>query len=84
MTPEGYDRLRDDQATGHLRAAHAVIIADAIFECYRFNREHSPELKPEDYAPVFPSYQSLERRYQAELTKANIEDYHKCAANYGG
>ena len=44
---------------------------DMIFEMsyssYRYNRLRFPARGPEGYAPVFPNWEALEERFQADI-----------------
>jgi hypothetical protein len=42
------------------------IIADATYICYKYNRERTPSISPEDWRCVFGDTTRLEQRYQAE------------------
>ena len=44
-----------------------AVVGDLIYVAYRFNRNRSPDVTPEQWARVFfPGAAALEARYQAE------------------
>ena len=43
------------------------IISELDYSCYRFNRQESPHVTPEQWAKIFgPSTQAMETRFIAE------------------
>jgi hypothetical protein len=48
---------------------HKDLIDDAKYECYKYNRQRSPELAPELYKKVFDNVDAMEEKYQKELQK---------------
>jgi hypothetical protein len=44
-----------------------ILLADAQYVNYRYNRNRNPERIPEEWANCFPNWESLERIYQAEI-----------------
>ncbi len=53
--------------------AEKALMADATYTCYIYNRQRTPEIPPEQYRPVFPNVDELEKRFQGELTEADLD-----------
>ena len=45
-----------------------TLIDELIYSNYAYNRQRSPAITPEGWSTVFPTWQTLEARYQQEVT----------------
>jgi hypothetical protein len=48
------------------------VIDRLIFMSYRYNRLRSPDITPEQWGKVFSSIESLEKRFQEELSDITL------------
>lgn len=44
---------------------------DLVYHSYVFNRQRSPDIKPEEWSSIFPNFTDLEERYQREREATN-------------
>lgn len=49
----------------------STLVDELIYSNYRHNRTISPEVTPQEWTSVFPRWEQLEARYQAELAHAS-------------
>lgn len=61
-----HDTLRELKA---ILASLDKMLDDANYSAYKFNKEHSPNITPEQWGWIFPDAKELEERYQKEATK---------------
>lgn len=47
------------------------LIEDIVYTSYKYNRDRSPDIKPEEWAAIFLNVAAMEKRYQEERCKAN-------------
>lgn len=55
------------------RVTAEELIDELTYSCYRFNREESPNVTPEQWAAIFRNVRAMEARYQRELRDARME-----------
>lgn len=42
------------------------LVSEATYICYKYNRERSPSVTPEEWKVVFGNTDAMEKRYQEE------------------
>jgi len=55
-----------------------ALVAEFIYQSYRFQRENSPSISPERWSLLFSGQSDLEERYQCERISESMIDYWKC------
>ncbi len=45
------------------------LVDECTYICYRYNRERSPDITPEQWGKIFANVEMLEQRYYGELAK---------------
>jgi NAD-dependent DNA ligase len=50
---------------------YGKLVKEATYINYKYNRERSPDVTPEEWGKVFQKATELEARYQEEITHAS-------------
>ncbi len=54
-----------DEAINH----YPKLVDELTYICYKYNRERSPDITPDQWGKIFANVDLLEQRYQSGLAK---------------
>ena len=50
-----------------MRTTYRQLVSEATYTCYRYNRNRSPDVTPEQWGRIFPNVELLEQQYREEI-----------------
>jgi hypothetical protein len=51
------------------------IVDEMVYRSYSYNRQRAPDIKPEEWARIFPNGKALEVRYEADKAAATDKSH---------